>query len=84
MLISVTVLAFTGRSAENLKSVVKGGADILETAYFYDEDSGVYEAVCILENNSNKPVKEGLLEATAYDKDGNRIKSVKKEIAFLV
>ena len=79
MLISVTVLAFTGCSAEDLKSVVKGGADILETAYFYDEDSGVYEAVCIMENNSNKPVKEGLLEATAYDKDGNRIQSVKKE-----
>lgn len=79
IMISTTALELSGCSTESLKSVVKNGADILESAYFYDEEKGTYEAVCILENNSSMPVKEAILEATAYDKDGNRIKSVKKD-----
>lgn len=76
ILITVTVLAFTGCSIDKLKSAVKEGADILESAYFYDEDTGTYEVVCILENNTMSPLQSGLLESRAFDKDGNRINTV--------
>ena len=76
ILITVTALAFTGCSVDKLKSAMKDGVDILESAYFYDEDTGVYKVVCIIENNTMSTLDNGILESRALDKDGNRINTV--------
>ena len=77
-LVCIAVLLFTGcDKVGDVKSVLKSDADILESAYFYDEDTGAYRSVVIVQNNTANPIEYGFFFARAFDENGERINSVK-------
>jgi hypothetical protein len=77
-LVCIAMLLFTGcDKVGDVKSVLKSDADILESAYFYDEDTGAYRSVVIVQNNTANPIEYGYFFARAFDENGERINSVK-------
>lgn len=76
-LICIAALLFTGcDKIESIKKATGTEADILESAYFYDEDTGAYRTVAIVQNNTMNPIKMGFIVARAYDENGERIEHV--------
>lgn len=74
------VLLMGGCGAVNkVKNVAGKNAELLETAYFIDEDTGIYNVVAIVENNTLNPIELGFVNAKAYDGNGERIESVKTD-----
>ena len=77
-LICIAMLLFTGcEQIESVKKATSNEADILETAYFYDQDTDAYRTVLILQNNTMNPIKTGFVVARAFDENGERIEEVK-------
>lgn len=78
VLICIAMLLFTGcEQIESVKKATSNEADILETAYFYDQDTDTYRTVLIIQNNTMNPIKTGYVTAKAYDENGERIEEVK-------
>lgn len=79
-MVFIAVLIFTGcDSIKSIKSMAGSEAEILESAYFYDEDTGAYRTVLTIQNNTLNPIKMGFVKAKAYDENGERIDPVKDE-----
>ena len=82
-LVCITVMLFTGcDSIKSIKSLVGNEAEILESAYFYDEDTCAYRTAVIIQNNTLNPIKMGFVKAKAYDENGEQIDQVKDEHGY--
>ena len=76
-LVCMAVLIFTGcDKIESVKKAISSDADILDSAYFYDEDTNVYRTAVIVQNNTSNPIENGFVVAKAYDENGERINNV--------
>lgn len=82
-LVCIAVMLCTGcDSIKGIKSIVGNEAEILESAYFYDEDTDAYRTVIIIQNNTLNPIKMGFVKAKAYDENGEQIDQVKDEHGY--
>ncbi len=49
------------------------GLEIVEQGFNYDDETGRYSLVCVIENNSDDYISYLLVDPQAYDADGNKI-----------
>lgn len=64
-------------TVEKVRKATGKDVDVLESAFFCDEDTGQFKAVVFIENNTLNPIQFGFVEARGYDENDNAIDAVK-------
>jgi hypothetical protein len=75
LLLSLMVIMCALMTGCGSESPLKIGAEVTESEYFYDEETGIYTALAIVRNNGPLVLEDHMLTAAAFDDEGNRIKN---------